>query len=70
MKKLSQYPPFETLDSLLNKLSISGKVNTNNDKNNIKIFLFVLNKNKIKKIAIGNALTKDSKNKTVNTVIK
>ena len=69
MKKLSQYPPFETLDSLLNKLSISGKVNTNNDKNNIKIFLFVLNKNKIK-IAIGNALTKDSKNKTVNTVIK
>ena len=38
MKKLSQYPPFETLDSLLNKLSISGKVNTNNDKNNIKIF--------------------------------
>ena len=69
MKKLSQYPPFETLDSLLNKLSISGKVNTNNDKNNIKIFLFVLNKNKIK-IAIGNALTKDSKNKTINTVIK
>ena len=69
IKKLSQYPPFETLDNLLNKLSSNGIVNTISERTKIIDFLFDFNKNKIK-IAMGTAETNDNKNKIVEAVTK
>ena len=69
IKKLSQYPPFETLDNLLNKLSSNGIVNTISERTKIIDFLFDLNKNKIK-IAMDTAETNDNKNKITEAVIK